>query len=99
MTHRAVVRSPVAHALIKKIDLSAAQRYSGVLAVVAAADLLGTVRPAPPNPVEGAEVAAGPPPGLAPRGGRCRGEAGAGGPVPTPPGGPGAAVESRGRVR
>src|SRR5213594_3737419 len=61
----AVVRSPVAHALIKKIDLSAAQRHSGVLAVVAAADLLGTVRPAPPNPVEGAEVAAVPHPVLA----------------------------------
>src|SRR5947199_10312839 len=65
MTHMAVVRSPVAHALIKKLDLSAAQRHSGVMAVVAAADVLGTVRPAPPNLVEGAEVAAVPHPVLA----------------------------------
>ena len=65
MTHMAVVRSPVAHALIKKIDLSAARRHSGVLAVVAADDLLGTVRPAPPNPVEGAEITAVPHPVLA----------------------------------
>lgn len=65
MAHMVVVRSPMAHALLRKVDVAAARRSSGVLAVVTAADLAGTVRPAPPNPVEGAEVAAVPHPVLA----------------------------------
>jgi len=65
MAHMAVVRSSVAHAIVRKVDVSAARRSSGVLAVVTAADLAGAVRPAPPNPVEGAEIAPVPHPVLA----------------------------------
>jgi CO/xanthine dehydrogenase Mo-binding subunit len=39
LIHGKILRSPHAHAVIKKIDTSAAQRHPGVLAVVTAADL------------------------------------------------------------
>jgi len=65
MAHMVVVRSRVAHAILRKVDMSAARRANGVLAVVTAADLAGAVRPAPPNPVEGAEIASVPHPVLA----------------------------------
>jgi len=65
MAHMVVVRSSVAHAILRNVDVSAARRSSGVLAVVTAADLAGAVRPAPPNPVEGAEIAPVPHPVLA----------------------------------
>jgi len=65
MAHMVVVRSRVAHAILRKVDMSAARRANGVLAVVTAADLAGAVRPAPPNPVEGAEIAPVPHPVLA----------------------------------
>ncbi|HJT34895.1 MAG TPA: xanthine dehydrogenase family protein molybdopterin-binding subunit [Pirellulales bacterium] len=39
MVHGKIVRSPHAHARIKRIDISAAEKLSGVLAVVTAADL------------------------------------------------------------
>ncbi len=65
MAHMVVVRSRVAHAILRKVDVSAARRSSGVVAVVTAADLAGVVRPALPNPVEGAEIAPVPHPVLA----------------------------------
>ncbi len=65
MAHMVIVRSTAAHARLKKTDVSAARHAPGVLAVVTAADLAGAIRPAPPNPVEGAEVAPVPHPVLA----------------------------------
>lgn len=65
MAHMVIVRSSVAHARLKKTDVSAARRAPGVLAAVTAADLDAAIRPAPPNPVEGAEVVPVPHPVLA----------------------------------
>jgi len=65
MTHMVVVRSTAAHARLKSVDVSAARRAPGVLAVVTSEDLAGEVGPALPNPVEGAEVAPVPHPVLA----------------------------------
>src|SRR5215468_1911642 len=53
------VRSPLAHALITGIDVSAAKKASGVVAVLTAADI-DDLPPPPPPPEEGAEP---PPPG------------------------------------
>ncbi|MDQ7821123.1 MAG: xanthine dehydrogenase family protein molybdopterin-binding subunit [Armatimonadota bacterium] len=63
--HMAVVRSPLAHGVLRAVRTDAAASHPGVLAVVTAADLAGAVRPVPPNPVEGAQVAAVPHPILA----------------------------------
>lgn len=57
-----VVRSPIAHALVKSIETSVARTGRSVLRVVTAADLTGAVRPVPPNPVEGAEITSVPHP-------------------------------------
>ncbi len=52
MLHAAILRSPVAHARITSIDVSAARGVRGVAAVVTAADLSGKVGPF----VEGARL-------------------------------------------
>ncbi len=65
MVHMAVVRSPLAHGVLRAVHTARAARAPGVVAVVTAADLDGSVRPVPPNPVEGAQVAPVPHPVLA----------------------------------
>jgi carbon-monoxide dehydrogenase large subunit len=49
--HVFFVRSPVAHAVIRSVDVSAAREAPGVIAVFTGADLTGL--PAPPPPVPG----------------------------------------------
>ena len=58
MAHAAILRSPIAHGRIRKIDVSAAKARAGVLAVYVAEDLgeiwrLGPLL-VPPPPIEGA---------------------------------------------
>lgn len=65
MAHMVVVRSPHAHARVRSIHTESARRAPGVLAVITAGDLAGTVQPHPPNAVEGARVASVPHPLLA----------------------------------
>jgi carbon-monoxide dehydrogenase large subunit len=65
MVYMAVVRSPLAHGVLRGIRVADAASAPGVLAVVTAADLDGAVRPVPPTPVEGAQVAPVPHPVLA----------------------------------
>lgn len=65
MLHLVVVRSPLAHAVIRGIDGDAARRQPGVAAVVVAADLDGLVGAMPFNSPEGATVAPAPHPVLA----------------------------------
>jgi aerobic carbon-monoxide dehydrogenase large subunit len=65
MAHMVAVRSPVAHARIGPVEVAAARRAPGVLAVLTAADLAGRVGPMPVAALEGAEVADTPIPLLA----------------------------------
>jgi carbon-monoxide dehydrogenase large subunit len=54
--HVAIVRSPLAHARIRRIDTAAARRVPGVLAVVTGADVAGRTDGFPVNIAEGARV-------------------------------------------
>ena len=65
MAFMAVARSTVGHARLLRVHTDAAARAPGVLAVVTAKDVAGQLRPAPPNPVEGAQVTPVPHPVLA----------------------------------
>ena len=47
MVHAAILRSPHAHARIRSVDTSAAQRSPGVLAVYTGADTDGVLNPIP----------------------------------------------------
>src|SRR5579864_8950127 len=58
--HLTVVRSPVAHARIRRISVDAARRSPGVVAVVTGADLAGRTHGFPVNVQEGAKVTAVP---------------------------------------
>jgi carbon-monoxide dehydrogenase large subunit len=58
--HLAVVRSPIAHAKIRRIDVDAARQAPGVLAVVTGRDLEGRTDGFPVNVAEGAKVVAVP---------------------------------------
>lgn len=49
MLHMAILRSPHAHAIIKRVDLSAAQAASGVRLVLSGADLVGKIGSIAPN--------------------------------------------------
>jgi carbon-monoxide dehydrogenase large subunit len=62
--HLVMVRSPLAHARIRSIDVAAARGAPGVLAVLTAADI-GPVRPMPVGRAEGSEVVPVSPPLLA----------------------------------
>ncbi|KRT76919.1 MAG: aldehyde oxidase and xanthine dehydrogenase molybdopterin binding protein [Armatimonadetes bacterium CSP1-3] len=57
LLHLVVVRSTVAHAVLRRIDPEAARRLPGVVAVVTAPDLEGRVHPLPFAVPEGAHVA------------------------------------------
>ncbi|MGQ0550044.1 MAG: xanthine dehydrogenase family protein molybdopterin-binding subunit [Armatimonadota bacterium] len=57
MLHLAVVRSAVAHALLRNLSVDAARSAPGVVEVVTAADLTGRARPLPVRSIEGATVA------------------------------------------
>jgi aerobic carbon-monoxide dehydrogenase large subunit len=63
--HMVAVRSPLAHARLGAVEVAAARRAPGVLAVLTGADLDGLVGPMPVNAVEGAEIAHAPVPLLA----------------------------------
>jgi aerobic carbon-monoxide dehydrogenase large subunit len=63
--HMVAVRSPLAHARLGTVEVAAARRAPGVLAVLTGADLDGLVGPMPVNAVEGAEIAHAPVPLLA----------------------------------
>jgi carbon-monoxide dehydrogenase large subunit len=63
--HMVAVRSPVAHARLQAVEVAAAWRAPGVLAVLTGADLAGRVGPMPVNAIEGATVADAPVPLLA----------------------------------
>jgi carbon-monoxide dehydrogenase large subunit len=65
LAHMVVVRSPVAHARLDAVEVAAARRAPGVLAVLAGADLAGAVGRMPVAPAEGAELADVPIPLLA----------------------------------
>jgi aerobic carbon-monoxide dehydrogenase large subunit len=63
--HMVAVRSPLAHARLGAVEVAAARRAPGVLAVLTGADLAGLVGPMPVNAVEGAAIAHAPVPLLA----------------------------------
>jgi aerobic carbon-monoxide dehydrogenase large subunit len=65
MAHMVAVRSPLAHARLVGVDVAAARRAPGVLAVLTGADLAGLVGQMPLLPIEDAEVADVPIPLLA----------------------------------
>ena len=65
LTHLVVVRSSVAHARLRSVDVGPARRLPGVVAVVTAHDLAGQVHPLPVNVPEPARVAQVPHPVLA----------------------------------
>ena len=65
MAYLVVVRSTHGHARLQKVDVEAARRAPGVVAVVTAEDLAGRVHAVPPNPLKDAQVAAVPHPILA----------------------------------
>ncbi len=65
MVYLAVVRSPVAHARLRSIDVTAARRARGVVAAVTARDLAGRLGALPFNTPEGGTVAPAPHPVLA----------------------------------
>lgn len=65
MAYLAIVRSAAAHAQLRRVDVHAAAQSPGVVTVVVAADLAGSLSPVPPNTVEGAHVAPVPHPVLA----------------------------------
>src|SRR6266540_1614172 len=65
MAHMVAVRSPEAHATLVQVEVAAARRAPGVLAVLTAADLAGHVAPMPVMAPDGAEVAETPIPLLA----------------------------------
>jgi carbon-monoxide dehydrogenase large subunit len=65
MAYLALLRSPLAHARIRAIDVTAARAAASVLAVLTAEDLAGVVDPMPVSSREGAEVAPVPVPLLA----------------------------------
>ncbi len=50
MLHASFVRSPVAHALVTNVDVSAARELPGVVAVYSGADLQGLLAPGAPPP-------------------------------------------------
>ncbi|HUG36093.1 MAG TPA: xanthine dehydrogenase family protein molybdopterin-binding subunit, partial [Candidatus Limnocylindrales bacterium] len=59
VAHAAMVRSPYAHARVRRIDTAAARALPGVLAVVTAADIADIQKPWParmPSPVPGTTV-------------------------------------------
>ena len=59
VAHAAMVRSPHAHARVRRIDAAAALALPGVLAVVTAADVADIQKPWParmPSPVPGTTV-------------------------------------------
>ena len=62
VVHAAMVRSPHAHARVRRVDVTAARALPGVLAVVTAADIADIQKPWParmPSPVPGtADVSA-----------------------------------------
>src|ERR1700736_4291567 len=47
VTHAEIIRSPHAHARIKRIDVEAARRHPGVIAVFTGTDLHGKIHPIP----------------------------------------------------
>ena len=47
LTHAEIVRSPHAHARIKRVDVEAARRHPGVVAVFTGGDLQGKINPIP----------------------------------------------------
>ena len=47
MAHMEILRSPHAHALIKSIDTSAAEKMPGVLRIITGNDLIGHMKPLP----------------------------------------------------
>jgi carbon-monoxide dehydrogenase large subunit len=47
LTHARIVRSPHAHARIKRVDVDAARRHPGVVAVFTGKDLQGVINPIP----------------------------------------------------
>src|SRR5258708_24150762 len=57
MLHAAMLRSPLAHARIRSIDLTAARARDGVVAIITADDLGATCQPGPavlpPPPLDG----------------------------------------------
>ena len=63
--HMVTVRSPLAHARLLAVEVAAAQRAPGVLAVLTGADLAGRVGPMPVTAIEGATIAHAPVPLLA----------------------------------
>jgi len=65
MLHMVVVRSPFAHAVVRRVDMDTARRAPGVVAVMTGADLAGRVRPIRMAGIEGARVAQVPIPLLA----------------------------------
>lgn len=58
--HMRIVRSTVAHARIRSIDVSAAADMPGIFAVFTAADLAGSAGSFPIQPAPGAEIASAP---------------------------------------
>ena len=56
MLHAAIVRSPHAHALIRDIDVSRAQKLPGVAAVVTGRDLAGVLGEIPSTPAGSSTV-------------------------------------------
>lgn len=65
MAYLVIIRSAVAHASLRGVDVQAAAHAPGVLTAVTGKDLAGTFHPIPHNPVEGAEIASAPHPVLA----------------------------------
>ncbi|MCS7171819.1 MAG: xanthine dehydrogenase family protein molybdopterin-binding subunit [Armatimonadetes bacterium] len=65
MLHMVVVRSPLAHGVLRAVRVDRARGMPGVVAVVTAEDLPPGLQGVPPAPVEGAEVAMAPHPLLA----------------------------------
>jgi len=65
MAHLVLVPSAHAHARLRGVHIDDAGRAPGVIAVVAAGDLAGRVRPMPVNPLRNAELANTPHPVLA----------------------------------
>jgi carbon-monoxide dehydrogenase large subunit len=72
--HMVAVRSPLAHARLQAVEVAAAARAPGVVAVLTGADLAGQVGPMPVNAIEGARIAHARGPLLAAGGVRFAGE-------------------------
>jgi aerobic carbon-monoxide dehydrogenase large subunit len=65
MAHLAVVRSPHAHARLRRVILDRARGAPGVIAVITSRDLTGRIQLMPINPMQGDRIAAVPHPVLA----------------------------------